>query len=629
MKELKERGPVTSWTEYLVVISESHEALGWVWRELINDKGRRLMKRTVAFMCLAVPLGLVPSWNVGRIVHGLSVGDVQGAWVHLGMLVACLMVAQLCHLMTSRNREIGMGEIHATTDRRLSELFYDKSVGQHLRENSYLSAGNLEKARQRAIGVIDMLAFQAAPQLTSIVAALVLLTICSPVAALVCLGLTLTYVIGMVFLNFRLLRETTPLDEEFRAQNRARFDRWDHARRVIDSGKGHEVIEDLDANFRTTLSKERTFWMWYIARSTGRMTAMQLALCGFLAMLIARSAQGQLAPSDLVPIFAWSYGLLNGLYFIGIVERTLYYNMPAVKAMRDTVCTPNEVPTKPDAIKLDWTQPLTIQLSGVAYAYRTDDGLGDGRHVLRDVSFSIGPGKKMALIGESGAGKSTVTRLLLRNMDPHRGRVVYNGNDLRDLDLNDVRRNVAFIAQDPPVLDDTLRENILFRIPRPQRCQTDEEILDVLKRVQLDLPDRFEKGLDTRVGRNGVKLSGGEKQRLMIAAAMIERARLVLIDEATSSLDSTTERFVQRELESLLGEGTCALVIAHRFSSIRFCDTFVVLKNARGLSDGEPQIEAIAHSLEELYAISPTFRRLADDQGFIARPAPVIQLASV
>jgi ABC-type multidrug transport system fused ATPase/permease subunit len=139
-----------------------------------------------------------------------------------------------------------------------------------------------------------------------------------------------------------------------------------------------------------------------------------------------------------------------------------------------------------------------------------------------------------------------------------------------------------------------------------------------MRLLQIDFGERLDKGLETVVGRNGVKLSGGQAQRLMIGAAAMKRPLFMVIDEATSSLDSSTEKLVQHGLAQVLSGNVSALVIAHRLSTVRhLCDRFIVLRDTAALQNGDSQVEAIAASFEELYAISPTFRRLADDQGIV------------
>ena len=149
-----------------------------------------------------------------------------------------------------------------------------------------------------------------------------------------------------------------------------------------------------------------------------------------------------------------------------------------------------------------------------------------------------------------------------------------------------------------------------------------------MRKLKIDFGDRLTDGLDTRVGRHGIELSGGEQQRLMIGAAAMRKPIFMVVDEATASLDATTEKAVQKGLEEVLGDDMSALIITHRLSTVRrLCTKFFVLRDAEGLAPGESSLEASASSFEELYEISPTFRLLADDQGVVILDSPQPRLA--
>ena len=264
-------------------------------------------------------------------------------------------------------------------------------------------------------------------------------------------------------------------------------------------------------------------------------------------------------------------------------------------------------------------EPITITITDVGHRYEHGRSKVDGgqMRVLQGLSFTIEPREKVALIGPSGAGKSTVTRLLQRYMDPEQGSISLNGHDLRGVNLQSWRRLVGNIPQGPKLFDGTLKDNLIYALSPEQRSAlTDEKIWEVMRLLRVDFGARLTDGLQTRVGRNGVKLSGGEAQRVMIASVALKRPRFMIIDEATSSLDAENQAAVQAGLESLLASmDASALIIAHRLSTVMGCNKFVVLKPVDTLQNGNSQIECIAHSKEELFATSPTFRRLADLEG--------------
>lgn len=242
---------------------------------------------------------------------------------------------------------------------------------------------------------------------------------------------------------------------------------------------------------------------------------------------------------------------------------------------------------------------------------------GDDTPILRDVSFDIPPGKRVALIGESGAGKSSIAGLLVRKQDPTSGHVRINGVSLRQYNLSSVLRHIGVILQRPEIISGDVRENVLLALHEDDVAAVgDDQIWHVLDTISPALRERFNgKGLDTPVGKTGLQLSGGEQQRLCIARALIKNPELLIIDEATASLDGKNQAMVQEGIDTALSQGISALVIAHRFSTLRNCNQFVVLRKLSSCRDGESQVEAIAESLSELHAVSPTFRELAKYEG--------------
>ncbi len=241
---------------------------------------------------------------------------------------------------------------------------------------------------------------------------------------------------------------------------------------------------------------------------------------------------------------------------------------------------------------------------------------GTDTPILQNVSFSIPDGVRVALIGQSGAGKSTLASIVRRDIEPTAGSVSLNGRDLREYQLKSVLRYMGIILQRPEIMSGNVRENILYGVAHDV-VVTDEAIWDIIDLVSPEMRDRFkESGLDTKVGKQGLQLSGGQQQRLCIMRALIKNPQFLIVDEATSSLDSETELVVQQGIDTALSRGISALVIAHRFSTLRNCDQFVVLKKLSECAAGESQIETIAHSLSELMATSATFRRLAAAQDF-------------
>ncbi|MCX5401513.1 ABC transporter ATP-binding protein [Streptomyces sp. NBC_00102] len=265
---------------------------------------------------------------------------------------------------------------------------------------------------------------------------------------------------------------------------------------------------------------------------------------------------------------------------------------------------------KPDARRVP-DGPVSVEFDGVSFGYPSADKVSlasleavatlddrGGAQVLHDVSFVARPGRMVALVGSSGAGKSTIAQLLPRLYDTDAGAVRLNGVDVRDLTADSVRETIGMVTQDGHLFHESVRANLL--LARPEAAE--DEIWEALRRSRLDglvasLPD----GLDTVVGERGYRLSGGERQRLTIARLLLARQRVVILDEATAHLDSTSEASVQEALAEAL-EGRTAVVIAHRLSTVRAADQILVVEAGRIVERGtHDELLALGGRYEELY----------------------------
>lgn len=241
--------------------------------------------------------------------------------------------------------------------------------------------------------------------------------------------------------------------------------------------------------------------------------------------------------------------------------------------------------------------PLDVRLRNVVFAYQADEP------VLDDLSLDLAAGERVSLVGTSGCGKSTVARLLTRMYEPQRGQILLDGIALPELALGRLRRRVALVPQEPTLFDVSLRQNLLYA--RPGTC--DAELLTVLETVQLrDLVDQLPAGLDQNLGRRGGAISGGQRQRLAIARALLQRPGLLILDESTAALDAVTEYRLLRELDRVIDRNTTILVIAHRLSAIRWSDRIVMLDDhGRAAAEG---------THDSLYQGSSLYRRICERQ---------------
>ena len=309
-------------------------------------------------------------------------------------------------------------------------------------------------------------------------------------------------------------------------------------------------------------------------------SGQQLIIAGALVWLLWRAtagvAEGKLTLGDLVMINAFLIQLYIPLNFLGVVYREIKQGLTDLDRMFALLEKNREVADRPDAQSLNLSQAPRVSFSGVRFGYDPD------RTILHDVSLAIEPGQKLAVVGASGSGKSTLARLLFRFYDVNEGQICINGVDVRALTQTSLRRAIGIVPQDTVLFNDTVRYNIAYGRPDA----TPEEIEAAAKAARIhDFIVSTPKGYDTLVGERGLKLSGGEKQRVAIARTLLKNPQILIFDEATSALDSANERAIQAELMQAARNKT-TLVIAHRLSTIVDADCIVVLDQGRVIEQG-------------------------------------------
>ncbi|PXX48354.1 ABCB family ABC transporter ATP-binding protein/permease [Aquitalea magnusonii] len=286
---------------------------------------------------------------------------------------------------------------------------------------------------------------------------------------------------------------------------------------------------------------------------------------------------------DVVLVATFITQLYAPLNFLGFVYREIKHSLADIERMFGLLSTNQEVDDAPAAQQLD-TRQASIRFAGVEFGYDSK------RTILHGLNFEIPAGSSLAVVGASGAGKSTLSRLLFRFYDVGRGSISINGTDIRQLRQDSLRSHIGIVPQDTVLFNDSIYYNIAYGRPDASR----DEVMEAARSAHIhdfvmSLPD----GYDTQVGERGLKLSGGEKQRVAIARTILKNPPILIFDEATSALDSRTEKAIQQELAAISANRT-TLIIAHRLSTIVDADQIIVMEDGRVLERGSHR-ELIEH----------------------------------
>jgi ATP-binding cassette subfamily B protein len=278
-------------------------------------------------------------------------------------------------------------------------------------------------------------------------------------------------------------------------------------------------------------------------------------------------------------LFIYSFFIFGPLQELGNIIN-IYRETEASLANFETILNIPKEPKPSSPVRVEALRTLAFE--DVTFKHQSASA-----PALSDISFDVARGETVAFVGPSGAGKTTLVKLLVGLYRPQAGRILYNGHPGTVVDLDSLRERIGFVTQDAQLFSGTIRENLLFVNPRA----TDAECLDVLHKAACDsLLARANKGLDTIIGEGGVKVSGGEKQRLSIARALLRRPHLLVFDEATSSLDSLTEEEISATIREVAAtEDVITVLIAHRLSTVMHADRIYVLERGRIAEAGRHQ----------------------------------------
>lgn len=396
------------------------------------------------------------------------------------------------------------------------------------------------------------------------------------------LYLLVVLIVFIIYIWFTIITSNKRIDIR-RAMNKA--DTQTHSRSV-DALLNYETVkyfnnEELEAQrFNETMSlyKISAIKMW---TSLGWLNFGQgfiLSIGMFIIMAMSAHAIliGEQSLGDFVFVNALLIQLSFPLNFIGSVYREIRQGLTDVEAMFNLLSIQPEIIENPNAPLIDITKAQII-FENVSFSYETR------RKILDNISFTLEGGKTLAIVGSTGAGKSTILRLLYRFYEPTNGKIFIDNQDISKVQCKSLRKNIAVVPQDTVLFNETIKYNIAYG----KITASEEEIINAAKAAQIHkFIEKMPLGYDTIVGERGLKLSGGEKQRIAIARAILKNPKILMLDEATSALDINTEREIQIALDNL--SKTCTtIIIAHRLSTVTKADEIFVLSDGKIVERGK------------------------------------------
>ena len=561
-------------------------ALRLLWPYVVEYRARAsLALFSLALAKLAtISLPFLLKYIVDDLDGQLGSGSAIGALVAIPLgLILIYGVARFMNVMFNEMRDTLFGRVTERTMTRISLQIFEHLHGLDLEFHLNRRTGGLSRDIERGVSGISFLLrfmiFNILPTVfeLAVVIGIFLANYGAGFAAVIFVALVI-YVVFSVVATEKRTRYVREMNQADSATNN----------RAVDSLLNYETVKYFTNERYEAELYRHELDNWERARRNSRLSLF--VLNGGQALIVAASmtamlwlaargvAQQGLTLGDFVLVNTFMLQLFLPLNFLGFVYREIKGALANIEQMFKLLDERPRIVEKPDALALAATLP-TVEFIDVDFRY------APGREILTGVSFVIAPGEKVAVVGASGSGKSTLVKLLFRFYDCSGGSIRVGGHDVRDLQVQSLRRSIGIVPQDTVLFNDTIRRNIRYGRPEASDAEVDEAI----RLAQLEpLIARLPEGADTLVGERGLKLSGGEKQRVAIARTILKRPSMLIFDEATSALDSKTERGILAAL-SLVARGHTSLVIAHRLSTIVDADRILVLEHGRIIEAGTHQ----------------------------------------
>ena len=537
------------------------------------------------------------------VIDGMSDDALGTELTVLLALVAAYGLARFGQVMFDNLRNIVFEKVGQQAARRLATNVFTHLHSLSLRFHLGRRTGEVTKIIERGTKSIDImlyfLLFNIAPTVVELTAVLIIFQIKFG------FGLVAA-TMAMVAIYITFTRKVT----DWRNALRAKMNDMDTKviGRSVDALLNYETVKYFTAEQREANRYDKAMRDWANAAvksenslgmlNIGQSIITNLTMIGAMAFSVYGWQQGDLTVGDLVLVNALLMQLFRPLDLLGMVYRTIRQGLVDMDAMFKLIDTEQEVVDKPGAKPLQVSDGA-VRFENVVFNY------DDDRQILHGLDFEVPPDGTLAIVGPSGAGKSTIARLLFRFYDPQAGRILIDGQDISEVTQHSLRGAIGIVPQDSVLFNDSIGYNIGYG----REGATQAEIEEAARGAALDgfiakLPD----GYDTQVGERGLKLSGGEKQRVAIARTLLKNPPILILDEATSALDSRTEDEIQATLAKI-SERRTTLIIAHRLSTITHADEIIVLNEGRIAERGSHRQLLVKRGL---YA--DMWKRQAEDQ---------------
>lgn len=544
-----------------------------------NHKASLFYLLSIIFITQVV--GMIVPYTFGMMMD--SIINKEGLRRSIGLASIGLFIAGVEYLLRQKRARVNMNRVWFPVQEYLRFKTIDRylkfSIGQHRDHHSGVDAeitSNGENALQR---LASMIVTNFLPTTIKLVITLTtLLWLALPLGLVILCGLFL-YGLGQWKMEHQYSLRIKKNRDAAIASSRYKGEILRGAVLIKTSNKEEHVKGHYREKYLKSVQTSKDVSL-YINKWDGLLDVlMRLTEYSALITAVYMAYRGTITVGTLIAARMWWQQAAQMVGTIGEQYQDALEQIAQVKKFFDLIDIPLAIKESESSVKLTNLKG-NINVKNISFGYVAKDGK-PGKNTLNDLSMKIMEGQRIGIVGPSGSGKTTLMNLLLRGYDPDKGVVEIDGYDLRDLSLKHYYEHVAIVDQASIMMDGTIRENIMIGAKTPL---SDEEILSICNLVEIDL-SHFIDGLDTLVGQEGKKMSGGERQRLAIARALASNPRILILDEATASLDGITESKIQRVIDSA-SQGRTTIMIAHRIATVQRADRIFLMDKGTIVASG-------------------------------------------
>lgn len=573
------------------------------------------------FLLSREALNLVGPYIYGKIIDGIIAQRTMMDIVELLLMSVAVFIVNGVLLSYFREKieiqKLDFDVARQTSKRTLSKML-DFSIGQHENQNSGIKKSVIDRGEHSLNALAYTLIYDIFPVALQILVIIIALFFLAPLlGAIVFCGVAIFFV-STLYINRFFKKDLKKMQDIWHNLDKKHTEILRNISLVKANARESSVIGEYDSDRFDSDNFAKKLWQKFSFFGHGQHLFSQMTRFAVIFAGIYLVYEKVYTPGFLVVFLSWTSNAFSNLGRLSnIHRRTMEMYSEVKKYFILTSIEPDireaENPINPEKFE------GAIEFKNVYFRYpereyvKEDDediekdedkDLSIERdYVLKDISISVKPGQKVAIVGPSGAGKSTLVQLLIRAYDPDKGNIDIDGYDLKVIGLNNFRSAIGMVSQDIALFDNTLRYNILFGVGDLK--VSEDRLWEVAKMACVDkFISGLEKGFDTIIGERGIKISGGERQRVGIARALAKEPSILIFDEATSSLDTENEALIRESIEKV-SKGRTTIIIAHRLSTIKDADKIVVMEKGRIVGEGKH---------EELLKTCETYQRLINNQ---------------